>query len=47
MNKKPNPRTSYIIVRVTPLEKEIIAETAIKEDIGFSEYIREKLGLKK
>lgn len=46
MNKRKNPRIKYIIVRVTPLERQTLKEEAIEYSKSFSIYIRNKLGLK-
>jgi len=47
LNKKRDPRTQFIIIRVTPQEKQKLLEDSIEDGIGFSESIRFKLGLKK
>lgn len=46
MNKKKDPRTKFIIIRVTPNERQKLLEDAMEDNVGFSESIRAKLGLK-
>lgn len=47
MNKKKDPRTEYIIVRVTKTEKKNLTEEAeINSFESLSDFIRRKLGLK-
>lgn len=46
MNKKKNPRTQFIIIRVTPMEKQKLVEDAVEDNLGFSVSVRSKLGLK-
>jgi len=45
MNKKEDPRTEFIIVRVSRTEKKIVTDTAKEKKLDFSDYIRSKLGL--
>ncbi len=47
MNRKKDPRTQFIIVRVTPSEKNRLVEDAMEDNTKLSEYIRAKLGLQK
>lgn len=46
MNRKKDPRTKFIIIRVTPQERQRLIEDAMEDGIGFSVYIRSKLGFK-
>ena len=43
MNKKQNPRTEFIIVRVSVKEKQEIIEKSLSFSLEFSDYIRSKL----
>lgn len=43
MNKKQDPKTKFIIVRVTPMEKQWLIESADETETGFSDFIRSKI----
>ncbi len=43
MNKKINPKTEFIIVRVSKKEKAEIVQAALDLSMDFSDYIRTKI----
>lgn len=45
MNKKKDPRTEFIIVRVSKTEKKRVETEAIESNKDFSDHVRYKLGL--
>lgn len=45
MNKKQDPKTECIIVRVSPTQKQKVIGDSLKTSLEFSDYIRMKLGL--
>lgn len=47
MNKRKDPRTKFLIIRITPMEKQKLLEDALDDGIKLSESIRSKLGFKK
>lgn len=44
--KKKYPRSKFIIFRVTPMEKNVLEESAMELNMDFSVFIRKMLGLK-
>lgn len=45
MNKKKDPRTEFIIVRVSKTEKNRVEKEAQDSNKDFSDHVRIKLGL--